>query len=79
MASLIEELIDVLEQECVIYEDLYKVSDTKTQAIVKGDIENLQKITENEQNVIEKVLVSMPGANEFFPYYSVPASLQLLL
>lgn len=57
MASLIEELIDVLEQECVIYEDLYKVSDTKTQAIVKGDIENLQKITENEQNVIEKVLV----------------------
>lgn len=57
MASLIEELIDVLEQECVIYENLYNVSDTKTQAIVKGDIENLQKITENEQNVIEKILV----------------------
>lgn len=56
MASLIEELIDVLEQECVIYEDLYSVSDTKTQAIVKGDIESLQKITENEQEVIEKVL-----------------------
>lgn len=57
MASLIEELIEVLEQECVIYENLYKVSDTKTQAIVKGDIESLQKITENEQNVIEKILV----------------------
>lgn len=57
MASLIEELIDVLEQECIIYEDLYNVSDTKTQAIVRGDIESLQKITEDEQNVIEKVLV----------------------
>lgn len=57
MASLIEELMDVLEQECIIYEDLYQVSDTKTQAIVKGDIASLQKITENEQNVIEKVLV----------------------
>lgn len=57
MASLIEELIQVLEQECVIYEDLYQVSDTKTQVIVKGDIEQLQKITESEQNVIDKVLV----------------------
>lgn len=57
MASLIEELMDVLEQECHIYEDLFRVSDTKTQSIVKGDIEQLQKITENEQNVIDKVLV----------------------
>ncbi|MBQ8147400.1 MAG: flagellar protein FlgN [Lachnospiraceae bacterium] len=57
MASLIEELMDVLEQECIIYEDLYKVSDTKTQVIVKGDIEELQKITESEQNVIDKILV----------------------
>lgn len=57
MASLIEELIDVLEQECIIYEDLYSVSDTKTRVIVKGDIEELKKITENEQDVIDKVLV----------------------
>ena len=57
MASLIEELMDVLEQECTIYENLFRVSDTKTQAIIKGDIEQLQKITDDEQNVIDKVLV----------------------
>ena len=34
MASLIEELIDVLELECTIYENLYAVSDTKTQVLV---------------------------------------------
>ncbi len=57
MASLIEELIDVLEQECTIYENLYAVSDTKTQAIVKNDIQELQKITDQEQAVIDQVLV----------------------
>lgn len=57
MASLIEELIQVLEEECVIYEDLCQVSDKKTQVIVKADMEELKKITENEQNVIDKILV----------------------
>ena len=57
MASLIEELIQVLEEECVIYEDLYKISDTKTQVIVKADMEELKKITDYEQNVIDKVLM----------------------
>ena len=57
MASLIEELIQVLEEECVIYEDLYKISDTKTQVIVKADMEELKKITDYEQNVIDEVLM----------------------
>lgn len=57
MASLIEELIDVLKEECEIYENLYKVSAKKTEVIVKADIEELQKITENEQNVIDEVLI----------------------
>lgn len=57
MASLIEELIEVLEQECVIYEDLYNVSDVKTQVIVRGDIGKLQEITESEQNVVDEVLI----------------------
>lgn len=57
MASLIEELIDVLEQECKIYEDLYSVSDVKTQVIVRGDIGKLQEITESEQNVVDEVLI----------------------
>ena len=37
MASLIEELIQVMEQECEIYEALDQVSDRKTETIVKGD------------------------------------------
>lgn len=57
MASLIEELINVLEEECVIYENLYEVSTKKTEVIVKADIDELQKITEHEQNVIDEVLV----------------------
>jgi flagellar biosynthesis/type III secretory pathway chaperone len=57
MASLIEELIDVLGEECRIYEDLYQVSSKKTEVIVKANIEELQKITENEQNVIDQVLI----------------------
>ncbi len=57
MASLIEELIQVLEQECLIYEELFRVSDTKTRAIVRGDIGQLQKITDNEQNVVDEVLI----------------------
>lgn len=57
MASLIEELIQVMEQECEIYEALDQVSDRKTETIVKGDIEVLQKITEHEQNVVDDILI----------------------
>lgn len=57
MASLIEELIQVMEQECEIYEALDQVSDRKTETIVKGDIEALQKITEYEQNVVDDILI----------------------
>ena len=57
MASLIEELIQVMEQECEIYEALDQVSDRKTETIVKGDIEALQKITEHEQNVVDDILI----------------------
>ena len=37
MASLIEELIEVLGKECEIYENLYEVSTKKTEVIVKAD------------------------------------------
>lgn len=57
MASLIEELIDVLTQECEVYDNLYEVSNKKTEIIVKADIDALQEITEHEQNVIDDILV----------------------
>lgn len=55
MASLIENLISVLEQENSEYEILLELSRKKTPVIVKGDIEQLQKITDEEQNVIDRI------------------------
>lgn len=55
MASLIDELIDVLDKEEKEYQDLILLSQEKTPVLVKGDLEKLQKITEAEQIVIGKV------------------------
>lgn len=55
MASLIDELIDVLDKEEKEYQDLILLSQEKTPVIVKGDLEKLQRITEAEQIVIGKV------------------------
>lgn len=55
MASLIEELIDVLDKEEREYQDLILLSHEKTPVIVKGDLEKLQRITEAEQYIIGKV------------------------
>lgn len=49
MASLMENLIEVLRSECVEYEGLLELSGQKTSFIVKGDLENLQRITDEEQ------------------------------
>lgn len=55
MASLIDELIDVLEQENKEYETLMLLSKEKTPVIVKGDLEKLQRITEVEQEFVGKI------------------------
>ncbi len=55
MASLIDELIDVLDQEEKEYQDLILLSREKTPVIVKGDLDKLQKITEAEQYVVGKI------------------------
>ena len=55
MASLIDELIDVLDKEEKEYQDLILLSQEKTPVLVKGDLEKLQKITEAEQIVIGKI------------------------
>ncbi len=55
MASLIDELIDVLDKEEKEYQDLILLSREKTPVIVKGDLEKLQKITEAEQYVVGKI------------------------
>lgn len=55
MASLIENLISVLEQENSEYTTLLELSRKKTPIIVKGDIAKLQEITDEEQNVIDRI------------------------
>lgn len=52
MASLLENLIDVLDRENVQYEKLIVLAESKTPVIVAGDVENLGKITEDEQEIV---------------------------
>lgn len=55
MASLMENLISVLQLEGNAYEELLELSMKKTPVIVSGDLEGLQKITDEEQIVVAKI------------------------
>ena len=55
MASLMESLIDVLADECEEYENLLRLSNAKTPIIVSGDLEELARLTDEEQSVVTKI------------------------
>ncbi len=55
MASLVDTLIDVLDKEELQYRKLIELSSAKTQCIVTNDIEGLQKITDEEQLIVDKI------------------------
>lgn len=55
MASLMETLIEVLNKECSEYEVLLELSQQKTPIIVGGNLEELQKITDEEQVVVSRI------------------------
>lgn len=55
MASLIENLITILEQESSEYEQLLGLSMKKTPVIVAGDLTKLQQITDEEQIVVGRI------------------------
>lgn len=55
MASLMENLINVLDNECREYENLLKLSEQKTPIIVKGDLEELARITDEEQLAVSRI------------------------
>lgn len=57
MASLIEELIDVLDKELDIYQQLIPISNEKTQIIIKNDLAALQEITDKEQWAVDQISV----------------------
>lgn len=71
MASLMENLIDVLYKEANEYETLLGLSMKKTPIIVANNVAELQKITDEEQEVVgrihsldkERVLVTKDIAN----------------
>ncbi len=55
MASLMEVLIDVLEKESREYGLLYDLSLKKTPVIVSEDLEELTKITDEEQIIVSRI------------------------
>ncbi|MCR5788348.1 MAG: flagellar protein FlgN [Lachnospiraceae bacterium] len=50
-----EELIGTLEEECRLYEQLLALSQKKTPVLVSGKIEELTKITDEEQVVVDRI------------------------
>ena len=55
MASILENLIEVLDKENTEYKKLIELADKKTSTIVKGDLESLAKITDDEQVIVGRV------------------------
>lgn len=55
MASLIENLITTLEEECALYDVLTKESMNKTPAIVSNDLERLQAANLKEQSIMDEI------------------------
>ena len=56
MASLIEELINVLEKENTEYEGLLELSLEKTGIIIRADVEQLSRMIEKEQLVVDRII-----------------------
>lgn len=55
MASLMENIIDVLEKEEAEYRTLISMSQEKTPIIIKGDLDGLARITDREQEVVGRI------------------------
>lgn len=55
VASLMEDLIDVLEKESDEYKNLLNLSMQKTQVIVSEDLDQLAKITDEEQLIVSRI------------------------
>ena len=56
MASLVEELVSVLEQELHIYEQLAELGEQKRQILIQSDVPALEKLTVLEQEASTELL-----------------------
>ncbi len=52
MASLMDSIIDVLEKEDAEYTRLIELSEKKTPVIIKGELDELNRITEAETEIV---------------------------
>ena len=50
-----DELLETLSEERDIYEQLAPISERKTKVLIKEDLEELKKITDEEQLLVDKV------------------------
>lgn len=55
MASLMEDLLETLEKENTEYEKLVDLSTKKTPVIISADLEQLKKITDEEQEIVANI------------------------
>ncbi|MDE5778051.1 MAG: flagellar protein FlgN [Lachnospiraceae bacterium] len=55
MASIIENLIDALNEESALYESLTQVSIEKTPVIVANDLERLRQVNAREQQLVDEI------------------------
>lgn len=55
MASILENLIEILDKENTEYKLLIELAERKTRTIVDGDLENLGKITDDEQVIVGRI------------------------
>ena len=56
MASLVEELVTVLEEEEKIYQLFYEYGVEKTDVLIRADIPNLERLTALEQEASDRLL-----------------------
>ncbi len=55
MASLMEEFIATLRGEQEIYQQLIPISEQKTKVLVEGDLTGLERVTGQEQELLDRV------------------------
>lgn len=55
MASLIEELIIILEEEATVYDELVEVVNYKTRVIIENNLQKLQDVTAMEQDKVQDI------------------------
>jgi len=55
MASLMENLISILNEECIEYEKLLELTIRKTPVIVSEDLDALARITDDEQLLLSRI------------------------